>query len=415
MSETSTTSATYAQRIAFVCEIASRLHSYGTTAQRLEAAVAAVAQRLGLDCEPWSNPTGLILSFNDPTRPLGASDTTRVIRLAPGETDLNKLSQADRIAEDVMAGHLSVAEGHTALRSLDRKPGWSWRVMQVLASGLASGAVAGLWRLPWVDIGAATLIGVLIGVFNHLLERRPQMKEAADAVSAFMAGFVAVLVANFVAPLNLNTVIIASLIVLLPGMSLTNAVNELTSQHLVSGVARFAGAMATILKLTVGSLIAITLAQLLGLYPEVRALRPQPEWVEWCAMVVAAYAFAVLFKAHRRDYVWVMAAAIGGYSISRYAGQAWGAPVGIFLSALVLTAAGNAFARWANRPGALIRVPGILMLVPGSASLRGLMNLVQQQDVGVGQSALLGVTNIVMALIAGLLFGNLVVSARKNL
>jgi uncharacterized membrane protein YjjB (DUF3815 family) len=43
------------------------------------------------------------------------------------------------------------------------------------------------------------------------------------------------------------------------------------------------------------------------------------------------------------------------------------------------------------------------------------MNLVQQQDVGVGQSALLGVTNIVMALIAGLLFGNLVVSARKNL
>ena len=33
--------------------------------------------------------------------------------------------------------------------------------------------------------------------------------------------------------------IVASLIVLLPGMGLTNAVNELTSQHLVSGTARF--------------------------------------------------------------------------------------------------------------------------------------------------------------------------------
>ena len=90
-------------------------------------------------------------------------------------------------------------------------------------------------------------------------------------------------------------------------------------------------------------------------------------------------------------------------------------PVGIFLSALTLTAAGNAFARWANRPGALIRVPGILMLVPGSTSLRGLLTLVQQQDVGVGQSALLAVTNVVMALIAGLLFGNLLISSRKNL
>ena len=90
-------------------------------------------------------------------------------------------------------------------------------------------------------------------------------------------------------------------------------------------------------------------------------------------------------------------------------------PVGIFLSALTLTAAGNAFARWANKPGAIIRVPGIIMLVPGSASLRGLMSMVQQQDMVVGNSALLTVTNIVMALVAGLLFGNLLVPARKNL
>ena len=287
--------------------------------------------------------------------------------------------------------------------------------MQVLASGLASGAVAGLWRLPWLDITTAGLIGLLIGLLAQLIERRPQLKEANDALSALAAGLVAILVGNFIAPLNLNTVIIASLIVLLPGMALTNAVNELTSQHLVSGTARFAGALATILKLTVGSLIAVTLAQLVGMYPEVRALRPQQDWVEWGALLVAAYAFAVLFRAHRRDYPWVMAAAITGYLISRAAGQAWGSPVGIFLSALVLTAGGNAFARWANRPGALIRVPGIIMLVPGSTSLRGLMTMVQQQDVGVGEPALLTVVNIVMALIAGLLFGNLVISARKNL
>ena len=99
MADDMLTTATYAQRIAFVCEIAGRLHSYGTTAQRLEGTVVGLSQRLGLDCEPWSNPTGLILSFSDPARPLGASDSTRVIRLAPGETDLHKLSEADRIAD----------------------------------------------------------------------------------------------------------------------------------------------------------------------------------------------------------------------------------------------------------------------------------------------------------------------------
>ena len=415
MQQTATSTATYAQRIAFVCETASRLHTYGTTAQRLEGAVVALSTRLGLDCEPWSNPTGLILSFSDPSRPLGASDTTRVIRLAPGENDLYKLGESDRIAEAVAGGAMSIAQGHTALRSLDSKPSLRWRATQLLAFALASGAVAGLWRLPWIDIATATLIGLLIGVQSVLNEHRPRLREASDAVSALMAGIVAVLVSTFIQPLNLNSVIIASLVVLLPGMTLTNAVNELTSGHLVSGTARFAGAIATILKLTVGTMIALTLAQLFGLYPEVRALRPQPDWVEWISLVLAAYAFAVLFKAHRRDYGWVMAAAICGYLVSRHAGEAWGSPVGIFLSALAITAAGNLFARWANKPGAIIRVPGIIMLVPGSNSLRGVISLMQQQDVVVGNTALMAVVNIVMALVAGLLFGNLLLPARKNL
>ena len=77
-----TPQATYAQRVAFVSEIAGRLHSYGTTAQRLETAVVALARQLDLDCEPWSNPTGIILSFSDPAQAIGSSDITRVIRLS---------------------------------------------------------------------------------------------------------------------------------------------------------------------------------------------------------------------------------------------------------------------------------------------------------------------------------------------
>ena len=53
-------SASYAARINFVVELAERLHAYGTTAQRLEGAISAVAQQLRLECEPWSNPTGMI-------------------------------------------------------------------------------------------------------------------------------------------------------------------------------------------------------------------------------------------------------------------------------------------------------------------------------------------------------------------
>ena len=405
----------YTERIAFVVELAEHLHAYGTTAQRLEGAVTAVATELGLDCEPMSNPTGMVLSFSDPLRPPGETDTTRVIRMPPGDTDLAKLCEADRIAEEVTAGRLGIAEGHAALRALEKPPTRRGNLMMVLGFGLAAAAIGGLLRLPWLDIATAGVAGLLIGLLELASRGRPQMREAGEALAALAAGFVAIAVAAFVAPLNLNTVIIASLIVFVPGMGLTNAVNELTSQHLMSGTARFAGALATLMKLTVGSALALGLAHLAGIEPQVRALRPQPDVVEWSALVLAAFTFAVLFRARRRDYPVVMLAAVCGYLVSRIGGELWGSPVGIFLSALLVTAAGNGYARWMQRPGAVVRVPGILMLVPGSASLRGVMTLVQQQDAAVGQSAALGVLNILLALVAGLLFGNLLLPTRRHL
>ncbi|HUH90274.1 MAG TPA: threonine/serine exporter family protein [Lysobacter sp.] len=407
--------ASYPDRIAFMVELAERLHIYGTTAQRLEGALLSVAERLRLECEPWVSPTALILSFSDPQRLAGASDVTRVIRLPPGDTDLHRLAETDRIAEALIAGDMDLATAFEAMNALDHPSRWQDRTMEVLAFGLVAAAVGGLLRLPWLDIGVAAFNGVLIGLLAQLAASRPRLREASDALLAMVATIIAVLVSSFVAPLNQNTVIIASLIVLLPGLSLTNAMNELTSQHLVSGTARLAGALTTVLKLALGTVIALYITRLVGLEPAVRAWRPQPDWVEWVALIAASLSFAVLFRSRVRDYPLVMLAAASGYLISRFGGLAWGSPAGIFLAALVMTAAGNAYARWFHRPGAIVRVPGIILLLPGSASLRGLMDVIQQQDMGVGQEGLLTVMNILLAVVAGLLFGNLLLPTRQNL
>ncbi len=407
------TSSEYAARVDFVVELAGRLHGYGTTAHRLEGAVTAVSARLGLACGAWSNPTGMILSFGE----AGGErrDTVRVVRLSPGDIDLYKLAEVDRVAEAVMAGTMDITQGMTTMRGLDRAMSRLSVVLTVLAFGLSSASVAGLLRLPWLDIGVAGCTGLLIGMLEIATKSRPRLKEASEALAAVIASTLAVLVASTIAPLNLNTVIICSLIVLMPGLTLTNAVNELTNQNLVSGTARFAGAMTTILKLTIGMMVALTAAEMIGLEPAVRALRPQPLWVEAVALLLCTYAFALLFRCHRRDYPLVMTSAACGYLISSTMGDAFGSNVGVFLAALTMTAAGNLYGLWSGRPGALVRVPGIIMLVPGSASLRGLITLMQQQDVQAGQDAVLTALNILVALIAGLLFGNILAPTRRNL
>src|SRR3546814_10172836 len=70
--------------------------------------------------------------------------------------------------------------------------------MLALAFGLASASVAGLLRLPWLDIGTAGLIGLLVGVVDWVSATRPRLREANETISAMLAATVAILVAKFV-------------------------------------------------------------------------------------------------------------------------------------------------------------------------------------------------------------------------
>ena len=419
MSEPMTTAdsfarSSYKDRIGFVVELATRLHMYGTTAQRLEGAIGAVARRLGLRCNPWSNPTGMILSFSDAANESPLLETTQVTRLEPGTTDLRKLCAADAIAEDVLAGRSNLAAGSLALKALDRAPGARARALEILSYGLSAASVTGLLRRGWGDILVAGAIGVLIGALHAVGVRRPRVQEAEEAIAALIATFLAAMVATFWLPLSTKSVVIASIIVLMPGMMLTNAVAELSSQHLVSGTARFGGAVAVLIKLTFGTLAAMQFVRLLGWHPHEAFNEQSPAWVEWVALLVASYAFAVLFRADRRDYPLVMASAWLGYGVTRWAGAALGNDAGVFFGSVAVSAASNAYARWSNRPGALVRVPGIVLLVPGSVSFRSL-TFVLERDVILGLNTAVAVLIALVALVAGVLFGNLLIPARRNL
>lgn len=408
----------YEARTNFVTELASRLHAYGTTAQRLEAAVEGVANRLGLDCEIWSNPTGMILSFADPVRGQ-QNGITRVIRLDPGEQNLAKLAATDQITEDVLAGTLVLADGLAALKALDRPDRPGAKVLAALSFGLSAAAVAALLGAAGPGVATAGLIGLVTGILSVSAARRPRLGEALEAVAALVATVLAAAVATFVAPLAFKTVIVASLIVLMPGLMLTNAVSELSAQHLVSGTARFAGAVMILLKLTFGTVAGMQIVQLLGWQPQDALAVPLAPAAELAALAVSAFAFAVLFQASRRDYPLVMASVLLGYGLTRLGGEVLGLASdnfagGAFFAGMGVAAISNAYGRWRNRPGALIRVPGIILLVPGSMGFRSL-NFVMERDVFLGLDTTFALLSALVALVAGLLFGNLLVPSRRNI
>ncbi len=407
-------------RISFLVEMARRLHQFGTGAPRLETAIGLAADRLGLVADVWSSPTALIISFADKSAGEEAlAQVTQVMRLPPGDVNLARLCEVDAIADRVIAGELGPRQGFRLLRDCAKPESRRAQLATIGGYGVSAACVAAmLLHSSWADMLVAAAIGLIIGLITVLSAVRPRLAVASDAVSALVATSVAIVVSAFVVPLAVKSVVLASLIVLVPGMSLTTAVREISSQHLVSGTARMGGAVATLLKLTFGTVAASQLCSALGINPGTYALPPLPGWADYPFLLIAALAFAVLFRAALRDWPFVMGAVIVGYLATRWGGLVSGAipgaPFGVFLGGLLLGALANVYARFMHRPGAVIREPGIILLVPGSVGFRSVSYLFER-DTTLGMDTGVLLITLLISLVAGLLFGDLLVSPRRSL
>ncbi|HWP72420.1 MAG TPA: threonine/serine exporter family protein [Gemmatimonadaceae bacterium] len=406
-------------RARFITEFARRLHLAGVSAARLEGAVQSTSRSIGVDCEIWSSPTGILLSIDDPAV-AGVNQQTRVLRLEPAQPNLSDLVTLDEISEDVIAGRIGVVEAWSRMRALDRELDRNQLLWTVFAFGLASAAVAGLLRTSWGDVIAAGVLGLVVGAIAVYSRTRPHITPAFEAIAAVVATVLAAAFAHFVAPLSIQTVIVAALIVLMPGLTLTTAVYELASVQLVTGTARFAGAMVVLLKLTFGTIAGAQIVNALGWTPRVSQTMQLPALVEVVAAIAAAFSFAILFRAARRDIPLVMLSAVMGYVLTRFGG-AWFAESqsvafagAVFFSSLVMAALANLYGRVARRPGTLVRLPSIMLLVPGSVGFRGLASIMER-DYTLGLDTGVAVLSALVALMAGLLFGSVLIAPRRYL
>ena len=175
-----------------------------------------------------------------------------------------------------------------------------------------------------------------------------------------------------------------------------------------------------LMKLAFGSMIASGLILLLDWQFIANLDSPVlPIWMPWFMVLPGSFALAVLFKTNKKDIPFAMAAVFLGFGLMKACSLVpvlvnGSLPMVAFLSALGITMASNFFAQKFNRPGALIRVPGIILLVPGSLGFTT-FNVVFAKDISGSIDLAFSVILALVALVAGILFGNLLVSSRRYL
>ncbi|ETT87332.1 hypothetical protein C176_04248 [Viridibacillus arenosi FSL R5-213] len=224
----------------------------GAETYRAEDTMLRMANSQGLtSAQSFVTPTGIIFSA-------GHKRPTRIVQIPRRSTDLEKIALVNGVSRRLTAEQITLSEAFEELQRIDRSnlyfPTW----LQIVASAIASGCFLILFEGVWKDVPAAILaggIGFLLFVLMHELTK---VKFFAEFTAALFVGITAFITVKLGIGIQIDKIIIASVMPLVPGLLIANAVRDLMAGHFVSGVAK--GTEAFLTAFAIGAGVALVLS-----------------------------------------------------------------------------------------------------------------------------------------------------------
>ena len=382
-------------------------HDAGYPTADLEERILALAGPLGLPgTEISATPTVVEISIG--SLPNQRSYTLRV---RPAVVDLDAIARLDELVQEILGRRLDAAGALTALGGIRAEPlEQSWH-LQLAGYALAGAALTPVLGGGWREATAGALVGLVVGGIAIPARHAARTEPMVAPVAAVAASFCAVSLAQLGLDAAPDVVTLAALVTFLPGMTLTIGMRELSTEHLQSGVANTASALVQLLGLVFGVGIGRSIA--VSWFGDVSATAPDTTFsaIHLLAAVAAGVAFTLTLRARFRDASVMCAATVLALGANEVGAVLFGDDAAAFVAALTVGVAGGVVGYALRRSPLVFVVPGVLMLVPGSAGFNSILQLLSNQTVS-GISAGFDTFVTAMSIAYGLMVSSLVLPRR---
>lgn len=214
----------------------------GSSTNRVEAMMHTVCRSFGYpDSDSFVTPTGIFLSISDGDQQI----TTQIKRVDQRRIDLGKITQVSQVVNCLQSescGKLRHGEGRSRdflmeLQRIDAEQNYPMWVTN-LCGGATSGFFCLLFGGSWMEFAVAFLIGILVSASLKYISRLPVNNFLLNALASALIVLLAKTIDTWVPHIRLDTIISGGIMILVPGLALTNAIRDTMSGDLVSGTAR---------------------------------------------------------------------------------------------------------------------------------------------------------------------------------
>lgn len=233
-----------------ICLLAGKIMlQSGAETYRVEDTMLRMSQALQLTAShSYVTPTGIVFQA-------GHDQYAKLIRIEERTTNLHKVAAVNDISRKLSKGTLSDRKAYHLLLQIDESRHAYPVTLQVLAAAIASGCFTLMFKGSLADFVPGVLCGGLGFISYILLHQWVKIKFFAEFTASFIIGLLACLSVWIGLGVTLDKIMIGSVMPLVPGLLITNAVRDLMAGHLVSGLSR--GAEAFLTAFAIGAGIAV--------------------------------------------------------------------------------------------------------------------------------------------------------------
>ncbi|CAO3573883.1 unnamed protein product [Mortierella alpina] len=358
-------------RQSFLIMMAKSLILYGAPSHRIEETCMLLAQKMEMDASFALLPGLMTISFSDPET---HTSDTRHLRCSQG-MDMQKLATVHKIALAVLRGE-SIEKANRELEQVSLAPPcfplWltllGWLGSSAFVAPLAFGG-------GWFDMALAGLCGLLVGMLGVVAGKFPVYGNVFEITASILVGFIAKAFGDRVC---FSAVALAGVVVLLPGLLLTQAIMELASRNVVSGAVRMFYALMYAFFLGFGLTLGAELWDYISGGATVASASACQHAINqwWYFLIYPAVSASIniVFNAHPRQWFGMTFVTAIGLIVTLFLKS--GPQITAAIAAFAVGMTGQLYGRVTGQLSYVPLLSGVLLLVPGSVGVRGILAII---------------------------------------
>lgn len=353
----------YETLLDLVADLGYNLAMCGAETFRVEESINRILSAYGIESEVFAIPNCMTISIRTPD----GKSATRMRRIGYHGNDLDSVekynSLSRRICTERPAPEIAVAwlKETTASRVHYKLP------MILLGNVLGAAGFAVFFGGSLIDSVCAALCGALLGLTDRFLDRFKTNHFFRTIALAFSMTIMAYITGVLGIAHNTDTIVIGTLMILVPGLIFTNAMRDIIFGDTNSGINRIVQVLLIAAAIALGTGAAWSLSNALWKIPTNPQVIPHSGFVQCAASFVGCVGFFILFNIHG---VGGFLCALGGaltwatYCLASHFGAQ--ELLCYFLSTLVAASYSEAMARIRKYPAISYLVVSIFPLIPGA-------------------------------------------------